>query len=58
MLFCDVKELPDEQQEEILSEMPDSPYIENVSAQVETENFIFTFTRFASDPWICSAEKK
>lgn len=57
-LFCDVKELPDEQQEEILSEMPDSPYIENVSAQVETENFIFTFTRFASDPWICSAEKK
>jgi hypothetical protein len=44
--------------EKILSEMPDCVYVEGVWKSIETENFIFTATRNADDPYMYSVEKK
>ncbi len=55
---CDVKELPDKQQKKILAEMPDTPYIEKATESVETANYIFSYSRYANDPWICRVEEK
>ena len=41
---------------EILDEMPDMPMMEGATATVETENFTYYFSRYASNPWICEVE--
>lgn len=48
------KEANEETSIEILSEMPDTPYMDGASETIETENYNFIFTRWANDPWICS----
>ena len=50
----DVREA--ENSKEILDEMPDTPHMEGATATVETENFTYYFSRYASNPWICEAE--
>jgi len=56
--YEDVREVDEETQEVILSELPDYPYIEKDIEQIETENFIFTFSRYESDPFYCSVCEK
>lgn len=41
---------------EILDEMPDMPIMDGATASVETENFTYYFSRYASNPWICEVE--
>ena len=41
---------------EILDEMPETPHMEGATATVETENFTYYFSRYASNPWICEVE--
>ena len=41
---------------EILDEMPETPMMEGATATVETENFTYYFSRYASNPWICEVE--
>ena len=41
---------------EILDEMPETPQMEGATAMVETENFTYYFSRYASNPWICEVE--
>lgn len=54
----DVREIDEEEQEAILTELPENPDIEKPVVQVETENYIFTFSRYASDPFYCSVCEK
>ena len=56
--MVDVEELGLEKQESILSEYPGVPYIEGTLESDETENYVFTFTRWADDPWICSVKER
>lgn len=52
-------ELEDDEQLEILLEMPEStPYISGTNTSEETENFTFLFDRWASNPWYCYVERK
>ena len=41
---------------EILDEMPETPHMDGATATVETENFTYYFSRYASNPWICEVE--
>jgi hypothetical protein len=54
----DVEEIDDDEEEAILAELPGFPYIEGTTASIETENYIFTFTLWADDPFYCTVEKK
>lgn len=56
--FEDVREIDDEKQDAILSELPENQDTEKPIEQVETKNFIFTFSRYASDPFYCSVYEK
>lgn len=56
--FEDVREIDDEKQDAILSELPENPYTEKPVEQLETENFIFTFSRYADNPWYCEVIEK
>lgn len=50
----DMVEMSENDQIEILSEMPETPHMKGAEAEIETENYIFQFSRFASNPWICT----
>ncbi len=54
----DVTELDDDEQEKIISEYQGMPHIEGTHSSEETENYIFSFSRMANDPWICSIRTK
>lgn len=52
------KELDEEEQIAILSEMPKLPYhVAGTEASEKTENYTFYFDRWANNPWICFVEK-
>jgi len=54
----DVREIDEEEQEAILAELPKNPDFEKPIEQVETENYVFTFSRYASDPFYCEVYEK
>jgi len=58
---ADVEKVDEELESAILAELPNEPlpseYEEGV-ASVETENYIFSFSQFASDPFYCRVEYK
>ncbi len=55
----DCVELEEEEQIQILQQMPEkTPYIEGTNTSVETEDFIFHFDRWATNPYFCYVEKK
>lgn len=55
----DCEELDNDEQIAILLQMPEStPYIDGTNADVETEDYIFKFDRWASNPWYCFVEAK
>jgi len=55
----DCTELSDEEQIEILSQMPETtPYMDGFNTSEETENFIFSFDRWATNPWYCTVKRK
>lgn len=56
--ITDLEELDWEKQEEILDEYKGVPYIEGDVTSDETEYYIFTFTKLANDPWICSVKER
>lgn len=52
-------ELDEDKQIEILLQMPEStPHIEGTNVSEESENFIFRFDRWATNPWFCYVERK
>jgi hypothetical protein len=54
-----VEELSEELQKYILKEFTGAVHVEHgASGSEETENYIFTSTLYASDPWICSVSEK
>ena len=59
--IADVEEVYEELENSILSELPDKPssnmYEEGI-ARIETENYIFKFSQFTSDPFMCRVEYK
>lgn len=55
----DCNELDENEQKEILLQMPKTfPHIESTETSEETEDFIFHFDRWATNPWYCSVERK
>lgn len=55
----DCVELDEDLQIEILLEMPEStPYIAGTDTTEDTENFVFHFDRWASNPWYCDVTRK
>lgn len=55
----DCVELDEDEQIEILLQMPETaPYMENFNTSEETDNFIFSFDRWATNPWFCTVERK
>ena len=55
----DCVELDEKEQIEILLQMPEStPHIEGTNVSEESENFIFHFDRWATNPWFCYVERK
>ena len=58
---ADVEEVDEELESAILAELPNEPLpseYEQGVASVETENYIFSFSQFASDPFYCRVEYK
>lgn len=56
---ADCVELDEEEQIEILLQMPETaPYMEGVASTVETDDFKFSFDRWATNPWYCFVERK
>ena len=54
----DCEELDEEESKQILKEFTGSVYVESgASASEKCDNYTFTTTLWASDPWICSVEK-
>ncbi len=54
-----VEEIDEEEERAILKEFTGAPYIDSgTSASETTENYVFTSTAWADDPWICSVGKK
>ena len=49
----DLVELPEKDQIEIISEMPENPEMNQPTVYVETENYVFQYSRHTSYPWIC-----
>ena len=59
--ITDVEEVYEELENSILSELPDKPssnMYELGIARVETENYIFSFSQFPSDPFYCRVNYK
>lgn len=55
----DCNELDEEEQIEILLQMPETaPYMDGFNTSEETEDFIFRFDRWATNPWFCYVERK
>lgn len=55
----DCVELDEEDQIEILLQMPETaPHIDGTNASEETEDYIFHFDRWATNPWFCCVERK
>lgn len=55
----DCTELDEEEQIEILIQMPETaPHIEGTNTIEETEDFLFHFDRWATNPWFCYVERK
>jgi hypothetical protein len=55
---ADCIELEEEEQLKILRQMPKSaPHIERVSESIKTNDFLFTFDLWATNPWFCYVEK-
>jgi len=55
----DCVELDDDEQIKILLQMPETtPYIEKISTSEETEDYIFSFDRWATNSWFCYVEIK
>ena len=54
----DCTELDEDEQRAILAEYPGFPHIEGTNASEETENYIFSFDLWATNPWTCYVEKK
>lgn len=55
----DCVELEEEEQIEILLQMPETaPHIDGTNASEETEDYIFHFDRWATNPWFCCVERK
>jgi len=54
----DCTELDEAEQRAILAEYPGVPHIEGTIANEETENFIFSFDLWATNPWVCYIERK
>jgi len=48
-------EINDIEADKILSEMPDYPYIDSIAKSIETENYTFNYTRYASAE-ICTVD--
>ena len=56
---ADCTELDEEEQIEILLQMPETaPYMDGFNTSEETEDFIFHFDRWATNPWFCYVERK
>jgi hypothetical protein len=52
-------ELGEEESSKILAQMPgEAPNIEGTNESVETEDYIFEFDRWATNPWFCYVENK
>jgi hypothetical protein len=57
--LSDCVELDEDEQVEILSQMPESaPFIPGVDATEESEDYYFHFDRWATNPWFCNVLKK
>jgi hypothetical protein len=54
----DCVELDEEEQIAILLQYPGVPHIEGTNASEETDDYIFHFDRWATNPWTCYVEKK
>jgi len=54
----DCVELDEDEQKKIFAEYPGVPHIEGTNASEETENYIFHFDLWATNPWVCYVEKK
>lgn len=54
----DCEELGEDEQAKILLQYPGVPHIEGTNASEETEDFIYNFDRWATNPWICEIEIK
>ena len=54
----DCTELDEEEQLAILLQYPGVPHIEGTNVSVETDDYIFHFDRWATNPWTCYVEKK
>lgn len=55
----DCTELDQDEEIEILLQMPETaPYMEGTNTSEETDDFIFHFDRWATNPWFCYVEKK
>lgn len=55
----DCEELDDEVQIDVLLQMPEpAPWIEGTDTTEESENYLFHFDRWATNPWFCYVERK
>lgn len=54
----DCEELDDEDQVKILLQYPGFPHIDGTNATEETEDYLFEFDLWATNPWICEIEIK
>lgn len=55
----DCKELNDDEQIKILSQMPqETPWIEGTNISEESDDYIFHFDRWATNPWFSVVEEK
>jgi hypothetical protein len=54
----DCTELDEDEQIAILLQYPGIPHIEGTNESEETENYIFHFDRWATNPWTCYVDKK
>jgi hypothetical protein len=55
----DCEELDEDEQKEILLQMPQTaPHMAGFNTSEETEDYIFSFDRWATNPWFCFVERK
>jgi len=51
-----IEEAGEKESISILSELPEYPYIDDISKTIETENYTFFYSRMNDFSWICSVD--
>lgn len=52
--FGEFAELDAEDAIKVLHEKPETPFIEGATKEVETESYTYHYSRYSSNPWICT----